>query len=277
MITSARNPNLRELRKLRERKHREQQGAFLAEGEDMLSEALHRGALPKAVFFDPDAPSVAGLIADLPDSVPVTPVRADALETAGTLGSGSRVIGVWSQRWADLPAARQRGVAVYLHEVADPGNVGAVVRAALALVPSTVILSPGAADPFGPKAVRASMGSIFGQPIVRASFEAARAALGESRRALAMVPRAGDPLREVAPASPILFCLGAERSGLPDSIVSACDGIAHVPLRGAGAESLNVAMTATLCLYETAVHTLSRPMAAPTEDALARVTPVPDA
>jgi TrmH family RNA methyltransferase len=274
MITSSHNPRLKELRKLHERRHRELSGLFLAEGEDMLGEALTRGAYPEEVYYDPD-----GLAADhpvlaaLPAAVKAVPVQGDALASAGTLGSGARMIGVWKQRWTGINAGRRlaattgssegsggasdRDVAIYLHEVADPGNVGAIVRSTLALVPGIVILSPGTADPFGPKAVRASMGAIFGQPVARASFEQVLARLGGHFEAIALLPRAGRPLREIDLGGPVLFCLGSERLGLPESVVADCDEVAHVPLNPGGAESLNVAMTATLCLYESALHRLS--------------------
>jgi RNA methyltransferase, TrmH family len=150
------------------------------------------------------------------------------------------VLGVWGQSWADVGAP-----ALYLHDVADPGNVGTILRAAEAFRAGTVVLSPSAADPFGPKAVRASMGSIFGQPVARAPWEQARAA---SDVAVAMVPGAGTRLRELPLSGAPMFVLGAERTGLPAEIVDSCDAVAHVPVGGAG--SLNVAMTATLCLYE---------------------------
>jgi tRNA G18 (ribose-2'-O)-methylase SpoU len=89
------------------------------------------------------------------------------------------------------------------------------------------------------------MGAIFGQPVVRAPWGAASAAADVT---VALVPGAGVPLRELSvPADP-LFVLGAERAGLPPEVASACDHVAHVPVGDPG--SLNVAMTATLCLYE---------------------------
>jgi TrmH family RNA methyltransferase len=154
---------------------------------------------------------------------------------------------VWEQREAGLDHLRDIGV--YLHEVADPGNVGAVVRAALALVPSTVVISPGTADPFSPKAVRASMGAIFGQPIVRAPFDELRSQ-ARGARLIALALRAGKKLGDVSLRPPLVFCLGSERSGLADEIVSRCDEVCHIPMQMDGAESLNVAMAATICLYE---------------------------
>ena len=234
-ITSKSNPRLKEVRKLHDRKHRERTGLFIAEGEDMLVAALNHGHVPETVLCAPDFD-----LPELPAEVEVLSVTPEALATAGSLGSGSRVLGVWQERSADLDSP-----ALYLHDVADPGNIGTILRAAEAFGAGQVVLSPHAADPFGPKAVRASMGAIFGQPVVRAPWAAARAA---TDFAVALVPGEGVPLRELSlPAAP-LFVLGAERAGLPAQIASACDHIAHVPVGGSG--SLNVAMTATLCLYE---------------------------
>jgi tRNA G18 (ribose-2'-O)-methylase SpoU len=92
------------------------------------------------------------------------------------------------------------------------------------------------------------MGAVFGQRLARADFGSARAALPD-HRAVALVPRGGRTLREL-PLGPVLFALGAERAGLSPEVVEACDEVAHVPLDREGAESLNVAMAATLCLYE---------------------------
>jgi RNA methyltransferase, TrmH family len=101
------------------------------------------------------------------------------------------------------------------------------------------------------------MGATFGQPVARAGFAEARAALAPGGRAIAMVPDSGTPLRELDTGGSLLFALGSERSGLPGDVVAACDQTAHVPLAAGGPESLNVAMTATLCLYQSSVHRLS--------------------
>ena len=253
-ITSRHNEQLTQLRKLHDRKHRERSGTFVAEGEDMLSEALRAERPPQRLYYD--AGRVDG--GSLPQGLSAVPVAGDVLASASALGSGSRMIGVWDQRWSPLEPAgpsSQPAVVVYLHEVADPGNVGAVLRSALAFGPSLVVLSPGTADPFGPKAVRASMGAVFAQPFARATLAETRSAL--PGRAIALVPGAGRALRELEPAAGTILCLGAERSGLPDDLVAACDEPAHIPISRGGAESLNVAMTATLALYESSLHRLS--------------------
>nr|WP_282600067.1 RNA methyltransferase [Patulibacter sp. SYSU D01012] len=134
---------------------------------------------------------------------------------------------------------------MHLHGLRDPGNVGTAIRAAHALGASSVSLGPDTADPYGPKAVRASMGSLFAVPVVRAAGPDALPGT-----TIALVLRAGVPLRGDEVTGDVTLLVGAEREGLPDDVVAACDRTAHLPI--AGAESLNAAMAATAALYELA-------------------------
>ncbi|HEX8754129.1 MAG TPA: TrmH family RNA methyltransferase, partial [Solirubrobacterales bacterium] len=151
-ITSPHNEKLKLVRKLRERKHREREGLFATEGEDLVRAALAAGAEPR--FLLTAAGSALG----------GEEVEPALLAEVSSLGSGTRAIAVWPLRWAD----RVEAPCVYLHGVGDPGNVGTIVRTAHGLIEGTVALGPGCADPFSPKAVRASMGSIFARPPARA-------------------------------------------------------------------------------------------------------------
>jgi TrmH family RNA methyltransferase len=125
-------------------------------------------------------------------------------------------------------------------QVADPGNVGTLIRCADAFGAS-VGLSAGCADPTAPKALRASAGAIFRVPIGR--FEE------PAGRRVGLVPRGGVPLRDVAFSAPTVFVVGAEREGLPSPVAAACDELASIPL-APGAESLNVAVAGAIALYE---------------------------
>jgi RNA methyltransferase, TrmH family len=223
MIESPHNEKLKLVRKLRERKHREREGAFVTEGEDLVEAGLAAGAEPRFLL------TTAG--SDLGGDE----VDPGLLAEASSLGSGTRAIAVWSQRWAEAGGSP----CLYLHGVGDPGNVGAIVRTAHGLLGGTVVLGPDCADPFSPKAVRASMGSIFAQPVARSGVEATPAPR------LALVAHGGEPLSVLDGAATI--CLGAEREGLPDEVLSACEGQVTIPLRPSGAESLNVAAVAAIC------------------------------
>ncbi len=222
MISSPHNEKLKLVRRLRDAKHREREGLFVSEGEDLLEAGLAAGAQPRFVL----CAGGSGLEGE--------EVEPALLAGLSTLGSGTRVIAVWPQRWAEAPEP----VAAYLHGIADPGNVGAIVRSAHGLLGGSVVLGPGCADPHSPKAVRATMGSIFGQPLVRgevAETPGPRAALvahgGEGPAAL----------RQAA-----TLCLGAEREGLPEEVLAECDLQVTIPLLPGGAESLNVAAAAAI-------------------------------
>ena len=169
-----------------------------------------------------------------------TEVEPGLLASVSALGSGTRIVGVFEQRWAPAPAGP---LCVALHGVRDPGNVGTIVRSALAFGAASVALGPGCADPFGPKAVRASMGAVFAVPLARWAEDA-----GLPRPVIALAARRGEPLR--GPLDAATLVVGAEREGLPEAVLDAADRIAQLPI-AAASESLNAAMAATVALYET--------------------------
>jgi RNA methyltransferase, TrmH family len=222
MIASPQNEKLKLVRKLRERKHREREGLFATEGEDLLEAGLAAGAEPRLLL------SAAG------SGLGGEEVEPELLAAVSSLGSGTRAIAVWPVVWSETAAAS----CLYLHGVADPGNVGAIVRSAHALLDAPVVLGPGCADPFSPKAARASMGSLFFRPPVRAGLAETPAPR------VGLVAHGGGGLESLAGAATV--CLGAEREGLPDEALTLCDARVTIPLRAGGAESLNVAAAAAI-------------------------------
>lgn len=236
-ITSTSNAKLKQLRKLARSRERARTGLFAAEGEDLVLAAQAAGRQP-----------VYGLCAPGTDlRVPgFEPVATELLAGVSTLGSGTRAIGVYEQRYA----APEGPLCVYLHGVGDPGNVGTVLRSALAFGASSVALGPGCADPHSPKAVRASMGAIFAVELARADDVAELP--GER---VALVAHAGEALSSLSAAEPLTLLVGAEREGLPEQVIAACERVAHIPI---ASESLNAAMAATVALYEMTRNGLTR-------------------
>ncbi len=212
MITSHHNPQLKEIRKL----SRKRDGRFVAEGEDLVAAAEAAG-WPALVRLE------AG--------VDVTP---EALAKVSVLGSGTRVLAVYEERWA----AAATPLCVALWGVRDPGNVGTVLRSAHAFGAACVALGPDCADPFGPKAVRASMGAIFRVPVLRVDDA------GALPRPLVALDAAGETVLGSGAAT---LLVGAERNGLPAELLSAADRVERIPIHG---DSLNAAMAATVAMYE---------------------------
>jgi TrmH family RNA methyltransferase len=190
---------------------------FVAEGEDLVATAEAAGRQPEFVLR-------AG-----------EDVEAELLDAVSTLGSGTRVIGVYPM----LAGGTADGFQVYLHGVGDPGNVGTIVRTAHGVLGARVILGPGCADPFGPKAVRASMGSIFSKPpTIGGEFNHLVPPV------VGLVAHGGGPPDDDAVGA---LALGSERDGLPAELAQRCDRLWTIPLRD-GAESLNVAAAAAIAL-----------------------------
>jgi TrmH family RNA methyltransferase len=217
LITSPRNETLKLVRKLHARRWRDKLGLFVAEGEDLIDAALEAGVEPVELLVAGDT------------------VEPELLAQVSTLPHPARVVGVF--RREDLPASESRPVALSLLRIADPGNVGTLIRTADAFGAS-VELSAGTADPTGPKALRASAGALFRVPLGPA----------EGTR-LGLVAHGGRQLSELQLGEPTVFVLGAERGGLSTEVQQTCDELVTIPTPGP-AESLNVAAAGAIALYE---------------------------
>src|SRR5215211_6070900 len=232
-ITSPHNEQLKEVRKLAGRKWRDKLRQFVAEGADLIEAAARAGWEPEALYAA-EGSGLAGI-----------PVAPHVLAGVSQLGSGTRALGVYGQRWAEAPVGP---VCLALWGVNDPGNVGTALRSALAFGAGSVALGPGSADPYGPKAVRASMGALFEVPVARVrevtELPGHKIALVAHKGSDLAITHGGAGLQDL---TPVTVVVGAEREGLPDAVVAACDEVAHIPIRS---ESLNAGMAATVALYE---------------------------
>jgi TrmH family RNA methyltransferase len=227
-IESPQNPRLKAVRHLHTKRGRARSATFLAEGEDLIAAAELAGR-PALEGYRLAGSGLGG--------ESFHDVERAALASVSALGSGTRVVAVYEQRWS----AAVGPLCVYLHRVGDPGNVGTVLRSAHAFGASCVALGPGCADPHGPKAVRASMGAIFAVALARVSDIAELP--GEL---VALAADAREPLRGPR-AGELTLLVGAEREGLPDTLTAACSRTARIPI---ATDSLNAAMAATVALYE---------------------------
>ena len=224
-ITSSDNQWIKELRRLATSHGRGKSSLFAAEGEDLVSAALSAGWVAKAVLVR-EGSELGG-----------DEVEAELLDSVSTLGSGTRMIGIFERTFAASPTA---GLIVHLCGVKDPGNVGTIIRSAHALGASCVSLGPDSGDPFSGKAVRASMGSVFAVPVLEDW------PVGDLPGLLVGLTGKGEvgPI----PDGDLTLVVGSERDGLPAEVLAACDLLWAIPM-APGAESLNASVAASVALY----------------------------
>ena len=216
MIVSRENERLKLVRKLHDKRWRDKLALFFVEGEDAVA----------AATAEPVDLLTAG-----------EDVEAKLLAEVASAPHPPRIVGVY--RRADLPVWEERDATLALWRLADPGNVGTLVRTADAFG-AAVVLSDGCADPTSPKALRASAGSIWRVPL------GTWGEIGGTR--IALEAHGGQPLGELTLSGRVTFLLGAERDGLPPAVERDVD--ATIPIEGV--ESLNVAATGAIALYELA-------------------------
>jgi RNA methyltransferase, TrmH family len=261
-VLTARSGRVKDARALLMAKHRRERGQLLAEGPQAVREALVEGVVAH-VFVDPavvdrrrrelEAARLRGVAVHLVDGA--------ALATLTTAQAPQGIIAVchWEPSGlADLLtelAEDTAGQLVVAHEMADPGNAGALIRAADAAGARGVVLSDGSVDPTNPKCVRASAGSLFHLPVVAAGATPAVVLTAREAgwRTLAadVAPHATDLFaaeRRGLLSGRVAWVFGNEAHGLSAEVLAAVDDVVRIPILGR-AESLNVATAAAICLY----------------------------
>ena len=168
----------------------------------------------------------------------------NVIERVATTEAPQPVLAVVRQRIAVLPTGAD--FVMVAHQLADPGNAGTIIRSAEAAGAQAVVFTPGSVDPFNPKVVRATAGSLFRMPVVGADLAHVRAA---GLRALATSSHQGSAYTDTDLISPVAIVVGNEAHGVPDD--APVDGWVTIPHAGP-AESLNVAMAATVLVFEVA-------------------------
>ncbi|MBQ9543679.1 MAG: RNA methyltransferase [Clostridia bacterium] len=245
VITSRRNGTVVSAAQLRQKKFRDSSGLFAAEGIVLLKEALSCGFVPGSVFVRTDALS---LLPELPEDA-VYPVSAPVFEKITTEDSPDGIYSVFS--FPEVPVPRDIPYrAVVLENVQDPGNVGGVIRTAAALGVSEVFLV-GSADHLSPKAVRASMGAVFRQPVRRQDGISGCAAALKARGcrvAAAVLSPDAKRLGSDGTADFDAVMIGNEGHGLSAEATELCDTKVYIPMLRA--QSLNAAMAAGIFMWE---------------------------
>jgi TrmH family RNA methyltransferase len=236
---------------------RRSEGAFVVEGVKLLASALEAGAPVEAVFVDDTArshPDVAPVLdTALSRGARVFDLAPGVLERVADTVAPQPVLAVVAMPMATLDELAGKTFVVVCVDVRDPGNAGAVIRVAHAAGAAGVVCCEGTVDPFNPKTVRASAGSVLHLPVVVVgdALEALDALGAFGLRRLGAASRGGTPYTEADLTSPLALVLGNEASGLPPRLEDHLEGRVTIPM-GGGAESLNVSTAAAVLCFESA-------------------------
>jgi TrmH family RNA methyltransferase len=229
------------------------------EGPRAVDAALDRGARFEAVYFGPRAdtafPALTARIAAA--GVPTSVLKEGVLERVGTTRTPQPVLAIAPMPELRAAALARDGLVVMGVALSDPGNLGTIVRSAEAAGAAAILLGPGSVDAYNPKVVRASAGAIFGIPVVDAVAEGWSAvealdALGElGRHRVGATAGTGTRYTDVDFTRPTAVVVGNEAHGIGAGLDAHLDGHVTIPMAGP-AESLNVAMAASVLCFESA-------------------------
>lgn len=254
-ITAFSNPLVKRVRNLRDKRHRREEGLFLAEGLRILTEAREAGRLPDYLFFARDMaahPLVTALVtATEAAGGEAIETNADILSKLSGKDNPGAVVGVYPEFAVPLESLDRTAASIWLvaERLRDPGNLGTILRTADAVGAGGLILIDDCVDPFSVEAVRASMGALFTVPVARAGWEEFRAWLraGPGQLVGLSLDTRHDYLARRY-AAPTFLLTGNEAQGMPDHMAAECDLLVKIPMLGK-ADSLNAAVATAVMAY----------------------------
>ena len=264
-ITAFSNPLVKRVRNLRDKRHRREEGLFLAEGLRILAEAEEAGHLPQSIFYTAEMrhhPLVGRLAAACEaaggDAIET---NVDILHKLSGKDNPQTVLGVYAEFDTALARIDRNAADIWIvaQSLRDPGNLGTILRTGDAVGAGGLILIDDTVDPFSVEAVRASMGALFTQAIARADWSEFIAWLRDGPGELvALSLRTDTDYRAPRYAAPTFLLVGNEARGLPAEYEDACDLRVKLPMRGK-ADSLNAAVATAVMAYEVLGRRIARP------------------
>lgn len=254
MITSSSNQQVKDIKRLKERKYRDETNLFFIEGIRLVHDAMRKPKNIKNLVFSRElsrSEKSAEIVKNAINiGVPVLEVGADVFKTLSEKDGPQGLAAVVNQEWevlqttSDLP-----GYWTVLIEVADPGNLGTILRTSDATGGAGVILVGHCTDPFDPAAARASMGSIFSQRILKAEKPIFIEWAKNIKSIIGTSDRAEVDYKDVIYNPESILLMGSERQGIPDDIEAICTVMVSIPMTGFS-DSLNLAVATSVMMYE---------------------------
>ncbi len=256
MITSTSNPQIKAIRKLKERKERLASGLYYLEGLRIVYEAIQRGVDLDKIIIAPEL-AISKAAHDIKSkadqkNIPILEVNADVFRSMSLKEGPQGVAAVGHQQWATLDAInpQQGDLWVALDSVADPGNLGTILRTCDAVGGRGIILLDQSTDPYDPTSIRASMGALFSQTLVKTDFSTF--SLWKQKCSVTVIGTSDSAkvdYHHIQYPDPIILLMGSERNGLLDKHYQICSQVVRIPMLG-HSDSLNLSVATAVVLYE---------------------------
>jgi len=257
MITSKANPSIKEIKKLKDRKHRQSTGLFYIEGLRLVGEAVQIGARIEEIIYSPELLSSEfgqNLVQEQAKSgIAAVEVSADVFRYFSLKDNPQGIAAAVHQRWhtlADVNILREGSLWLALDSIQNPGNLGTILRTGDAFGAEGVLLLDQSTDPYDPTAMRSSMGAVFSQKLVKVTLEELGTHLQVSP--FTLVGASGDSpvdYYQVYYPDNLVLLMGSEREGLTGKHLQMCDYCVRIPMEGRS-DSLNVSIAAAVILSE---------------------------
>lgn len=258
LITSTANPQIKLIRKLKDRKYRVESGLFFLEGIRIVIEALTAGQWVTQLIVSRDLIGSAKAVEVVEEAerkgVPILEVSKQVFESISGKDGPQGLAAVAQQKWTELDEITSPtiGIWIALYQVADPGNLGTILRTLDGMGGAGVFLLDNCTDPFDPSAIRASMGAVFTKQIIKGTSQSFIHWVKKNNLLITGTSdsAATDYRKYHYPANGILL-MGSEREGLHEALAATCENVVSIPMLG-NADSLNLAVASSIVLYEIA-------------------------
>ncbi len=238
LITSVKNEHIKEIARLKEKKFRDETNTFLVETKHLVLEAYRAGLIKELILEQNEI---------FPIDAPITYVSEEVLKKISSLDSPSKVMAVVSKREETTEIGEK---ILILDRIQDPGNLGTIIRSAVAFNIDTIVCSPDTVDVYNPKVVRASQGMMFHLPIItRNTKEFIEELKTKDYKIVGTKVTNGHDVRESSIYSHFALVIGNEGQGMSQDIETLCDEYLYIKMNG-NCESLNASVAASILMYE---------------------------
>lgn len=237
VYTSTNNTKIKDLKKLHEKKYRDKNNLFLVEGMHLVKEAYSSNILKEVILLEGETIDI---------DVPLSFASKEVIKYLSSVDTPQKVIGICTKKEnSDLGDK-----VIALDDIQDPGNLGAIIRSAVAFNTDTIILSNNSVDLYNPKVIRASQGMLFKLNIIRGDLKQIIMNLkAENYKILATSVINGKNVKSIEKNKKLCIIMGNEGNGVSDEILNLSDEFIYIKMNEA-CESLNVAVATSIILYE---------------------------